>query len=99
VGVKLAATAPKGWQVTFEPDSSDAAAGQSATVIAHMTPSGDAIAGDYAVTFRATSDQANGSADIRVTIQTGLFGGLVGIGLIVLVIAGLGWVFLRYGRR
>lgn len=98
-GVTLAATAPKGWKVTFEPPSTDVAPGQSVTVIAHMTPSDDAIAGDYAVTFRATSDQANASTDIRVTIQTGLLGGLVGIGLIVLVIAGLGWVFLRYGRR
>ena len=98
-GVKLTATAPKGWKVTFEPDTTDVAAGQQVTVIAHMTPSGDAIAGDYAVTFTATADQATSSADIRVTIQTGLLGGLVGIGLIVLVIAGLGWVFLRYGRR
>jgi len=98
-GVKLSSTAPKGWKVTFEPPTTDVAAGQQVTVIAHMTPSGDAIAGDYAVTFTASADQASSSADIRVTIQTGLLGGLVGIGLIVLVIAGLGWVFLRYGRR
>jgi len=98
-GVTLSATAPKGWKVTFDPATTDVAAGQTSTVIAHMVPSGDAIAGDYVVTFRAASDQANASADIRVTIQTGLLGGLLGIGLIVLVIAGLGFVFLRYGRR
>jgi len=98
-GVTLSATAPKGWKVTFDPATTDVAAGQTSTVIAHMVPSGDAIAGDYAVTFRAASAQANASADIRVTIQTGLLGGLLGIGLIVLVIAGLGFVFLRYGRR
>jgi uncharacterized membrane protein len=98
-GVQLSATAPKGWKLTFEPATTDVAAGQTSTVIAHMTPSGDAIAGDYAVTLKATSDQASDSADIRVTIQTGLLGGVLGIGLIVLVIAGLGWVFLRYGRR
>ena len=51
---------------------------------------------------RPTTDLARDveeAADIRVTIQTGLLGGLLGIGLIVLVIAGLGFVFLRYGRR
>jgi len=98
-GITFAATAPKGWKVTFEPATTDVAAGQSVTVIAHMTPSGDAIAGDYAVTFNATSTLANASTDIRVTIQTGLLGGVIGIALIVLVIAGLGWIFLRYGRR
>ena len=95
----LSATAPKGWKVTFDPATTDVAAGQTSTVIAHMVPSGDAIAGDYAVTFNANSSLANATTDIRVTIQTGLLGGVIGIALIVLVIAGLGWIFLRYGRR
>ncbi len=77
----------------------DVEANTEQTIIAHMTPSGDAIAGDYVVSFRASGEQANGAADIRVTIQTGLLGGAIGIGLIALVLAGLGWVFLRYGRR
>lgn len=99
-GVKMTFTAPTGWNVTFDPaDPVDVAPGGTQNIIAHMTPSGSAIAGDYLTTFKATSDLANSSADIRVTIQTGLLGGAVGIGLIVLVLAGLGWVFLRYGRR
>ncbi len=64
-----------------------------------MTPSSEAIAGDYLVSFKATSDLASSAADIRVTIQTGLLGGAIGLGLIVLVLVGLGWVFFRYGRR
>ena len=98
-GVKPSATAPQGWTVTFAPETVDVAANGEASVVAHMTPSADAIAGDYVVTFKAASDLANSSADIRVTIQTGLLGGAIGIGLIVLVLVGLGWVFLRYGRR
>ncbi len=98
-GVTPSATAPQGWTVTFAPETVDVAANGEASVVAHMTPSADAIAGDYVVTFKATSELASSSADIRVTIQTGLLGGAIGLGLIVLVLVGLGWVFLRYGRR
>jgi uncharacterized membrane protein len=97
--IKPTATAPQGWTVTFDPETTNVAANSEASVVAHMTPSADAIAGDYVVTFKATAEEANSSADIRVTIQTGLLGGAIGLGLIVLVLVGLGWIFLRYGRR
>jgi uncharacterized membrane protein len=97
--IKPSATSPQGWTVTFDPPTTNVAANSEASVVAHMTPSADAIAGDYVVTFKATADQATSSADIRVTIQTGLLGGAIGIGLIILVLVGLGWIFLRYGRR
>ena len=64
-----------------------------------MTPSGQAIAGDYVVTFTATSAQATGTQDIRVTVDTSLTWAIVGIGLVVLAFVGLGWVFHRFGRR
>jgi len=75
------------------------AAGRSATVTATITPSNDAIAGDYVVTFTATGTDANSSADIRVTIETSPLWGFLGLGLIAVVLFGLWWVFQRYGRR
>ena len=36
---------------------------------------------------------------IRVTVETSLLWGIVGVALIILVIVGLGYVFRRYGRR
>ena len=98
-GVKLSASTPTGWDVKFEPDTVSVAPQQSVQVTAHLTPSSQAIAGDYVTTFKATADQASSSADIRVTIETSLLWGAVGIGLIVLVLVGLGWIFRRYGRR
>jgi uncharacterized repeat protein (TIGR01451 family) len=99
--VKLTATPPTGWKVTFEPDtvaSLDANATQSIT--AHIVPSGDALAGDYPVTLKAAGDQSTGSSvDIRFTVETSLMWAAFGIGLIVVVVLGLGWVFRRYGRR
>ena len=45
------------------------AAGDFATVNATITPSGEAIAGDYQITFRASSDDANASMEVRTHRQ------------------------------
>jgi uncharacterized membrane protein len=99
--VKLTATAPTGWKVEFSPadtiDTIDPSSSQ--TVTARMTPSDQAIAGDYVVTFRAAASQSTASQDIRVTVETSLTWAIVGIGLVVLAFVGLGWVFRRFGRR
>jgi len=50
-------------------------------------------------TFTATAPEATSSAQIRVTIETSLLWGVIGIGLIVLVLGGLYWTFRRFGRR
>ena len=97
--VKVVATLPSGWTATFEPDTVTVPPGSDVQVTAHLTPSSAAIAGDYVATFRASNDLANASAQIRVTVETSLLWGAVGLGLIVLVLIGLGVVFQRYGRR
>ena len=98
-GVAMSATAPTGWTVKFDPETVTVPAGQQVQAVAHVTPSGDAIAGDYVATFKATAPTANADAEIRVTIETSLIWGLIGVGLIVLVILGLLWTFRRFGRR
>ena len=50
-------------------------------------------------TLRATVTAASATADIRVTIETSLLWGAVGVALIVLVLIGLWWTFRRFGRR
>jgi uncharacterized repeat protein (TIGR01451 family) len=99
--VKLTATPPTGWTITFSPsDTLDTVgAGTSKVVTANITPSGQAIAGDYVVTFTATNAQATATQDIRVTVDTSLTWAIVGIGLVILAFVGLGWVFNRFGRR
>jgi len=95
----LAATAPSGWTVTFDPPTVSVPAQGEAQTIATVTPSADAIAGDYVTTFRATAPVANASSEVRVTIETSLLWGAVGIALIAIVLVGLWWTFRRYGRR
>jgi len=99
--VKLSATPPSGWKVTFDPESiASLDANTTQTVTAHLVPSGDAVAGDYPVTLKADGDQSTtSSVDIRFTVETSLMWAFVGIALIVIVVVGLGWVYQRYGRR
>jgi uncharacterized membrane protein len=99
--VAVTASAPTNWKVSFDqPTIASIAAGQTATVTATIVPSSDAIAGDYQVTFDASSDQQSTASEvIRFTVQTSLVWAIIGAGLIVLVFAGLWWVFRRYGRR
>ena len=99
--VTITASMPRDWTVTYDPSDAVAtlAAGESVTVTASIVPSNDAIAGDYVVSFDATGGDVSDSVDIRMTIETSPIWGFVGIGLIVAVLAGLWWVFRKYGRR
>ncbi len=99
-GVSLSSTPPQDWKVTFEPSTIDSIApGKAADVVAHIQPSGDAITGDYQVTLSAKSDASNGSVDIRYTVETSSWWGLIGVVVIAIVIVGLLWMFRRFGRR
>ena len=68
-------------------------------VVATITPTNEAIAGDYTVSIRAAATEASNSQTIRVTVETPQFWWIVGVALIVLTFAGLYWVFRTYGRR
>jgi uncharacterized membrane protein len=97
--VALSASTPTGWEVEFDPATVTVPAQGEVQVTARMTPSGNAIAGDYVATFNASSELADAEAEMRITIETSLLWGVVGVGLIALVLAGLWWTFRRYGRR
>lgn len=99
-GVEMTATPPNDWEVSFaEPIIAELPAGESVAVLATVTPSEQAIAGDYVITFSANSEQANSEVDIRTTVNPSALWGFVGIALIALTLAGLAWVFRRFGRR
>jgi uncharacterized membrane protein len=101
--VTLVGTPPTGWKVTVDPtDGLDTIApDQTGTINATITPSGDAVAGDYVVNFKstATEDATGATAQIRYTVETSTIWLIVGVGLIVLILAGLYYVFRTYGRR
>jgi uncharacterized membrane protein len=99
-GVSLAATPPSGWEVSFSPEGVDVIEpGGSAEVTAVITPSSEAIVGDYRVTMRASIAEAEDSVEVRATVETSALWGAVGIALIVAALAALALVFRRFGRR
>ena len=98
--VALQGSGPSEWEITFEPEAIERIApGESATAVAHITPAGSAVAGDYALSMTARADDVSETLDIRVTVETPPIWGLVGIGLIAATLGGLAWVFRRFGRR
>ena len=99
--VVMTATPPTDWKVEFEPATTETlAAGDTLRVTAHITPTSDAIAGDYTIQFRAASEESDDdSAEIRYTVEASPIGAVLGAALIVVALGGLYWVFRRYGRR
>ncbi|HET8740550.1 MAG TPA: NEW3 domain-containing protein [Acidimicrobiia bacterium] len=98
--IELSADGPTDWEIEFpEPVIGQLEAGQSVSAVATVTPSDNAIAGDYIITFSASSEVAESQVDIRTTVNPSAVWGFIGIALIALTLAGLAWVFRRFGRR
>lgn len=98
--VQLQTTPPSGWEASFSPGRIRAVPpGESAEVTLSVTPSEDAITGDYMTTVSANAAQAQDQADVRTTVETSGLWGLLGAGLVVVALGGLGGVFRRFGRR
>ena len=75
--VKLSATPPRNWTVTFDqetvPEIPAGTTGNTATVQATIQAPANAVAGDYQLTIRATSQEessANDNVEIRATVDT-----------------------------
>jgi uncharacterized membrane protein len=99
-GVAFSSSTPTGWKVEFAPaDAASVDPGTPVPVTATITPSADAIAGDYELTLSAKGAEASDDVTIRVRVETPQLWWIVGVVLIVLVFAGLYWVFRTYGRR
>lgn len=97
--VVVGVTPPSGWEVGFDNQEVAIAPGETVPVLATITPSGEAVAGDYVISFTATHEQADASMEVRTTVNPSAVWGFVGIAVIALTLAGLAWVFRRFGRR
>ncbi len=97
--VVVGVTPPSGWEVGFDNQTVAVAPGESVPVTATITPSNEAVAGDYVISFTATHEQATAEMEVRTTVSPSAVWGFVGIAVIALTLAGLAWVFRRFGRR
>jgi len=98
--VTLAATAPTGWKVTFEPSTIERLVpGKDTEVQALVTPSDKSLAGDYMTAIRTTSRGENASGQFRVTVATSTVWGMVGAGVIGVALLLMLGAVARFGRR
>ena len=98
--VKLSASAPSGWKVTFDPATVDRLVpGKDAEVQALVTPSDKSLAGDYMVSVNANSRGENASGQFRITVNTSTVWGMVGAGVIGIALLLMLTAVARFGRR
>lgn len=98
--VKLSSSPPSGWKVTFSPAQvAEIKPKGSAQVTARITPTGEAVAGDYSLSLTASGEGASDDVELRVTVETSRLWGLLGLLVIAAAAGGLLWVFRQYGRR
>jgi uncharacterized membrane protein len=107
-GVKLTSSQPTNWKITFDAQDNTIptiAPNDQATVNATITPAGEAVTGDYQITFTASAPGENGTnaatddLAMTFTVETSPIWLLAGFGLIVAIIVALFYVFRTYGRR
>ncbi|SFB19579.1 conserved repeat domain-containing protein [Cohnella sp. OV330] len=98
--VSLTNTAPTDWEVTFEPKTIPSIkAGESVPVTATIHSSDKSLSGDYVVGLTAQAAEKSADAAIRVTVKTSVLWGWIGVLIILVVLAGVYWLFRKYGRR
>ena len=91
---------PSGWTIEFSPKEIGSVAAQdSQTVEVNIKPPAKTIAGDYQISLTAKGKQISDDMDIRVSVETPTIWGWVGVAIIVVVIAGLIYIFMRFSRR
>jgi uncharacterized membrane protein len=98
--IKLNATAPTGWKITFDPSTIDRLVpGKDTEVQALVTPSDKSLAGDYQVAMRANSRGESASSQFRITVATSTVWGMAGAGVIGVALLLMLGAVARFGRR
>ena len=99
--IKFSTVKPQGWTIEFTPDKIESLpAIDYQTVDINIKPPPETISGDYEITIQVSGEQIpREELKIRVTVETPTIWGWVGVGIIVLVVAGLAYIFMRFSRR
>ncbi len=91
---------PENWKVTFNPERIDTLAPEELKQVeVSITPTDQALVGDYSVGLTADAGKASKAIEMRITVRASTAWGWIGIGIIVLVMAGLVGLFIKLGRR
>lgn len=98
--LNLTSSAPTDWEVAFSESTIDTLEpGATKEITATVKPGDNAITGDYVTTVTISNENTSASADFRVSVKTSTTWGIAAVGIIVVLLAGLGFIFKKYGRR
>jgi uncharacterized membrane protein len=94
-------THPDGWEIKYTPDKLDSIkTSDPQSVDVNIKPPPKTVAGFYKITLNVSGKQASADKmDIMVEVKTPTIWGWVAVIIIVIVIAGLFVIFMRFGRR
>ena len=91
---------PENWEVTFKPEKIDALETNALKQIeVTIKPAPQALVGDYSVGVMVNGEKSDKTVEMRVTVKASTAWGWIGIGVIIIVIAGLSGLFIWLGRR
>jgi uncharacterized membrane protein len=98
--IKLSSSSPRNWEVTFDPkEIKNLEPGKSTEVTATVKAYEKAIAGDYVLKINASTPETNAKAAFRITVETSMLTGWLGLLVILLAIGIIYYLFRKYGRR
>ena len=98
--VNLTSSAPSGWNVRFENETIELIeAGATIETTAYITPSKEAMSGDYVTILTARNSQANDKIELRITVKTETIWGFVGIFIILALGCVIAAIMKKFGRR
>jgi uncharacterized membrane protein len=99
-GIKFLSFKPENWKVEFSPEKMDTIKpGELKQVEVSITPSSEALVGDYSVNVNVEGEKVSKPLEFRVTVNASSTWGWIGIGIILLVVIGLIGLFRWVGRR
>jgi uncharacterized membrane protein len=91
---------PENWEVKFEPEKIDTLEPDAMKQVeVTVKPAAQALVGDYSVGVMVNGEKSDKTVEMRVTVKASTAWGWIGIGIIILVIAGLSALFVWLGRR
>jgi uncharacterized membrane protein len=98
--VRFLSIKPENWKVKFSPEKIDTIGPEEIKQVeVSITPTDQALVGDYSTVLTVQSGKTNKTLELRISVRAGTAWGWIGIGIIVLVMAGLVVLFIRLGRR
>jgi uncharacterized membrane protein len=98
--ISLSSSTPSKWQVEFDPKKIDKLLpGKDAQVTATIKADKNAIPGDYVLNLESRTPEVTAKATFRISVQTSMLWGWVGVLIIAAALGSVFWLFRKYGRR